>query len=131
MKEKNRKFSSLPSSSRLPGIAHNIRHRVWRYRNITPLCDSATSGGRSCGKQEGGFKKHLSFASQKQNPWRFPIHHHSSRILSGEFRQPPAKLVDDFLRSYQQDRYRRAKGIGSRHFYGGGRTCAAHNRPKQ
>ena len=36
---KFRKFSSQPSSSRLPGIARHIRHCVWRHRYIPTLCD--------------------------------------------------------------------------------------------
>ena len=35
-----RKIGSLqPSSNWLFGIARHFRHRVWRHRNITPICD--------------------------------------------------------------------------------------------
>lgn len=57
---------------RNPGARHALQHNdAHRFPHRT-MCESisVTSGGGSCGKQEGGFKKHLSFASQKQNPWR-------------------------------------------------------------
>ena len=68
---------------------------------------------------------------KKRYSWRFPIHHHPPSILSGEFRQPPAEPANEYVCTHQQDRHRRTKGIGTRHFYGGGRTCTAHHQPTQ